>query len=142
MTSGEPVRRAIAVIVVGALVLAACGSSGGGSVEAFCESAQKFVDLEDPFGGDPAAFADGIDKQKDAMNTMIDDAPSEISDDIEIAVESFMPVLDALADVDPTDEDAVSEAFAPLDETNPDVEAAADRVDEFALAECGIDLDA
>lgn len=139
MAIGESVRRAMAVIVAGALVLAACGS-GGGSVEAFCESAQKFVDLEDPFEGDPAAFADGIEEQKDAMNAMIDDAPSEISDDAETAAESVMPILDAL--VDPTDVEAVANALASLDEANPDVDAAAGRVDEFALAECGIDLNA
>ena len=140
MAIGESVRRAIAVTVAGALVLAACGGSGGGSVEAFCDSAQEYVDLEDPFEGDPAAFADGIEEQKEAMNAMIDDAPSEISDDAETAAESVMPILDAL--VDPTDVEAVANAFASLDEANPDVDAAAGRVDEFALAECGIDLNA
>jgi hypothetical protein len=76
------------------------------------------------------------------LNALVDDAPSEISDDAEIAAESIMPVYDALADVDPTDDEAIEEAFNEVfaEEIEPEVEAASDRVSEFALAECGIEL--
>jgi hypothetical protein len=55
-------KRTVAVILTGALALAAC-SNGGGSVEAFFESVQKFVDtgfFNAFVEVDPAEFADAV----------------------------------------------------------------------------------
>jgi hypothetical protein len=72
---------------------------------------------------------------------LADNAPDEISDDAQTGAEFFAEVSDALAAVDPTDQAAVEEAAAPFDEDDPEVGAALESVGEFALTECGIDLE-
>jgi hypothetical protein len=136
-------KRAVALTVAGAFALAACGDDGGGSVEAFCESVQEVADNDqDPFETDSREdFVAELEKQRDAVNAAADNAPDEISDDAQTAAEWFAEVSDALAAVDPTDQAALEEAFASLDgEGDPEVEAAAESVNEFALTECGIEL--
>ena len=136
-------RRAVTFTVAAAFVIAACSSDGGGSVEAFCDSVQEFADLQDVdlFEVPPDEFPDQVAELRDVISAVAEDAPSEISDDAQLAADNFIQVLDALADVDPSDQAAVEEAFAPLGENDPEVEAASDRVNEFSMAECGIDLD-
>ena len=133
-------RRAVAVTVAGALAMAACGNSGGGSVEAFCEDTQKFVDIELPMNA--GEYAGTLQEQKDAINAMVDDAPSDIIDDVKTVADILLSVIDALADVDPTDQEALDEIFADAEPDDPGAFAARDRVSEFVLAECGIDFDA
>ena len=115
----------------------------GGSVEAFCESVQEVADNDqDPFETDSREdFVAELEKQRDAVNAVADNAPDEISDDAQTAAEWFVEVSDALAAVDPTDEAALEEAAVPFEEDDPEVVAAGERVGEFALAECGIDLE-
>lgn len=137
-------RRAVAFTVAAAVVVAACSSDGGGSVEAFCESAQEFADAGDFFDtDDPEDFAAGLEEARDAINAMADDAPGEISDDAKTLAEVSEELFDSLADIDPTDEEAVEEAFAPFfdADVDPEFAAAVDSVNEFALTECGIDLE-
>jgi hypothetical protein len=137
-------RRVVALTVVVAFALAACGDDGGGSVEAFCESAQEFADTNDFFASDnPEDFSAGVEETRDAINAMADDAPDEISDDAETAAEVSGELFDSLDDIDPTDEAAVESAFAPFFDADADPEfaAAVDSMNEYALAECGIDLE-
>jgi hypothetical protein len=74
---------------------------------------------------------------------LVDDAPSEISDDAETVAEVSGELFDSLADIDPTDEAAVEATFAPFFDADADPEfaAAVDSINEFALTECGIDLE-
>ena len=136
-------KRVVALTVAGAFALAACGDDGGGSVEAFCESAQEAADnTQDPFETDSREdFVAELEKQRDAVNALADNAPDEISDDAQTFAEYFAEVSDALAAVDPTDQAALDEVAVPFEEDDPEVEAAAESVGEFALTECGIDLD-
>jgi len=137
-------RRAVALTVAAAFALAACGDDGGGSVEAFCESAQEFADAGDFFDTDnPEDFSAGLQEAEEVINALADDAPSEISDDAETLAKILGELIDSLADIDPTDEAAVEAAFAPFfdADADPAFAAAVERVNEFALAECGIDLE-
>ena len=134
-------RRAVAVMVAAAFAVAACSSDGGGSVEAFCESAQRLADFQalgDVFEGDPDP--EDIAEARDITSALADDAPSEVSDDAKIVVDAFNKFLDAIETIDPADEAALSEAIDPLF-NDPEIDAASDSVNEFALAECGIDLE-
>lgn len=133
-------RRAVAVMVAGAAALAACSSSsGGGSVEAFCESAEALVTIADPFAGNPDGFDDRLDELRSGINALADDAPSEIRDDAQTSADGTLKIIKALDGVDLTDEDALFEALSAV-EIGPEVEAASDRVSDFAMAECGVDL--
>lgn len=129
------------VMVAGTVALAACSSSSsGGSVEAFCESAEALATIADPFAGDPSGFDDRLDELKSGINALADDAPSEIKEDAQATVDGTLKIINALDGVDPTDEDALFEALSTVEEIGPEVEAASDRVNDFAMAECGVDL--
>ena len=137
-------KRVVTVALVAAFVVAACGDDSGGSVEAFCESAQEFADTDDFLdAANPEDFAAGLEEAREVINALADDAPSEISDDAETVVKIFGELIDSLADIDPTDQAAVEAAFAPFFDADADPEfaAAVERVNEFTLAECGIDLE-
>jgi hypothetical protein len=141
---GDPMKRAVTVVLAGAFVVAACGDDSGGSVEAFCESAQEFADAGDFFDtNNPEDFSAGLEEAREVINALADDAPSEISDDAETVAEVSGELFDSLADIDPTDQAAVEAAFAPFFDADADPEfaAAVDNVNDFALAECGIDLE-
>jgi hypothetical protein len=131
-------RRVVALTVAGAFALAACGDDGGGSVEAFCESAQEFADSDDFFASDTS-----LEEARDAINAMADDAPDEINDDAETAAEVSGELFDSLDDIDVTDEAAVEAVLAPFFDADADPEfaAAVDSMNEYALTECGIDLE-
>ncbi len=86
-------------------------------------------------------FVAELEKQRDAVNAAADNAPDEISDDAQTVAEWFAELSDALAAVDPTDQAALEEAGVPFEEDDPEVVAAGESVGEFALTECGIDLD-
>jgi hypothetical protein len=137
-------KRVMTVVFAAAFVVAACGDDSGGSVEAFCESAQEFADTDDFLDTDnPDEFSAGLAEAREVINALADDAPSEISDDAETVTTIFGELIDSLADIDPTDQAAIEAAFAPFFDADADPEfaAAVDRVNEFALAECGIDLE-
>jgi hypothetical protein len=141
---GDPMKPAVIVVVAGAFVVAACGDDSGGSVEAFCESAQEFADSGDFLDTDnPEDFSAGLEQAREVINALADDAPSEISDDAETVAEVSGEMFDSLAGIDTTDEAAVEAAFAPFFDADADPEfaAAVDSVNDFALAECGIDLE-
>ena len=136
-------RRAVAFTVAAAFVVAACSSDGGGSVEAFWESTQTLADSPDPFSeSGPEDFAAAYEEFSAAVNAMADDAPSEISDDAKTMAEVTEELFDTAGDIDPTDEEAVQEAFAPFFDADADPEfaTALGSVNEFALPKCGIDL--
>jgi hypothetical protein len=140
---GDPMKRAVTVVLAGAFVVAACGDDSGGSVEAFCESAQEFADADDFFDtNNPEDFSADLEEAREVLNALADDAPSEISDDAETAAKAAGELFDSLADIDPTDEAAVEAAMAPFfNDADPEFAAAVDSVNEFALSECGIDLE-
>jgi hypothetical protein len=141
---GDPMKRAVTVVLAGAFVVAACGDDSGGSVEAFCESAQEFADSGDFFDtNNPEDFSAGLEEAREVIDALADDAPSEISDDAETVAEISGELFDSLGDIDTTDQEAVEAAVAPFFDADADPEfaAAVDSVNEFALTECGIDLE-
>ena len=131
-------RRVLALMIVGGFVLVACGDDdGGGDVAAFCDAVER-VTNSDIFEGedDPDAFQAAISDMREAMNDARANAPSEISDDVEVVVSQTEQFLDALSEIeDPADEAQVEAAFAVLDEEQGPTE----ELDAFILAECGID---
>ena len=129
-------RTIIGLIVAGALALAGCSDSegdvggdaagGSGSSEDFCSD---FEALDQRFDEEPEAAADTA-AVVDALDEL--DPPDEIADD-------YATVIDAgrrLADLDPSDPDAVEEA----QQLSEEATAAQGRVSEFLETECGIDL--
>ena len=131
-------RRVLAVMVAGAFALAACGDDGGGSVEAFCESVERFVAFDD--GSPDEADSENIAEARDITDALAANAPGEISDDVDTTTDGFDAFLDAVESADEIGEEAADEAIEALF-ADPEIEAASGRVNDFALAECGVDMD-
>ena len=128
-------QRGMAAVVVGALAVAACGSSGGGgSVEAFCGLLRQFQEQEGQFENvleDP----EQLQRAVDAVDELADAAPSEIRDDAQTVADGFGEIARAFSDVDADDPAAALEAvqFA-------DVEEASENLGEYAEENCDLDL--
>ena len=133
--------RRMATVLVAVLAAAACGSSAGGSTEAFCASVRKFADFPTFFNPRAPDF-DAAFTARQYINAMADEAPGEVRSDAETVVKTVDEVAEAGDAVDPADEEAALGAFAPVFDAAADSEfsVAIVNVNEFAMAECDIDL--
>ena len=133
-----------------AATLTACGSdSGGSSAASYCSRIQGLEDtsnsLDTVFAGDEAPSADGLKKAFTTMQKMTSDmkkgAPSEIKAD----VATMATGIDAIVALFEKYEWDVTAAFTSADAeafdsmlNNAETQAASDRLDAYALKECGI----
>lgn len=129
--------------VTGALVTAlAC--SGGGSTEAFCETARALA-TDNPaaaFGAyepsDPAASRDQLEGGAEQLRQLARDAPDEISNDVDRLADAAEGLAQALSVEDP---EAVERALRDLEPDLAGVDEASRRVIDFAATRCEVDLD-
>lgn len=164
------VRRAAAAGAVMVIALAACGGdsdeteAGEPEVEAdrtaaedagtasgdFCTDLESLVEQEVAlmarlFDQDGAALRDQVDAMAESYPELaaavVAAAPAELEDDVATLAGVTQGILDDLADVDPTDPDAVEAALAGGPDFGPETDEAADRVGDYAIAECGFDPD-
>ena len=122
---------AIAVTVLSSsLVLGACGgddsskaNSSPVSIEEFCN---KIEALE--AAGDPDDMASAIA----AISGLVESAPSP---DVREALETLVPVITKMADIDEDDPDAIGELMGLM--MDPDVIEAGAVLETFGAEECG-----
>jgi hypothetical protein len=136
-------RRAHAPLLL-ALVVAttACGDDGG-SEQAFCATARRFVDDNpasvfdryDP--ADPASAAVLLREAGDRMQAWADDAPGEIDGDVQVIADAAEQL--AAAFESPS---AAAERIDELETSFAAVETASARLTAFTQRRCGVDLDA
>ncbi len=111
------IRFTTVLATVGALTLGACGSDGdsGGSSEAFCDSLLAINEASDDISDD-----DGLA----LLRTAADDAPSEISQQMEEFVDLFEELL-SFDQENATEEQITefTERAENFDETSADIEA-------------------
>lgn len=114
-------RKLVASMILGAIVASGCGDDDGGDgdLAAFCDAADR-IEESDPFAfpDDRDAYEAAIDEMEAAMTDAQSNAPSEISDDVEQAVQDMEQVIAALRGIDdPSDEAEVETALLALDDT-------------------------
>jgi hypothetical protein len=130
-------RRFLALLVLvlaAPLLLGACsddsdsgsgsGDGGGGDdVEAFCDQVIAVDEMEDP----------SSEEALDALNQLVDDAPSEIKDDLEV----LLPILEDLEGLDEDDPEAFGEVLALME--NEEFIEASENLEAFGVEECGLE---
>lgn len=107
-------KRLFTGVVGAALLVPALTACGGGDAQAFCDKIQD----QDIDGTDPDAMAQ-------AMEELQDEAPSEISDDVDLMVEAFNQLQEDPASVEDMDEEELM--------------AASDRLTEWEQENCETD---
>jgi hypothetical protein len=164
------VRRAAVVGAVMVVVLAACGDDSSDDAETgdaegaaeqaadaegtasgdFCTDLESFVEEEIAlmarlFDQDGEALRDQVDAMADSYPELAAaveaSAPPELADDVTTVVDITRDILDDLTDVDTSDPDAVEAALADGEVFGPEMGEAADRIGDYAIAECGFDPD-
>ena len=131
------------MVLAGAFAVAACGSDGGGSVEAFCAAGEELAATmeEDPFEGDPETLDERLDQVRSLSQAAADAAPDEISDEMDILNTTNRELLDAFSGIDdPTEEDAAFEQVFPDDETFEEFQEAEETVGTYVVEQCGIEI--
>ena len=133
------------MVATGAFVLAACSSSGGGSVEAFCAAIEEFattLEEDDPFEADPADVDATLDQAESDVRAAADAAPDAISADMDIVADAFGELVDVFRSLeDLSDPSATAEAIDAADFVDEEFLDASEAVNEYAFEECGVDLE-
>lgn len=117
--------------LVAASFLAACGGDDGGSsgsgqavsIEEFC---QRIEALES------AAAPDDIGAAVAAIQGLVDSAPT---DEVRKALETLVPVLSRMSEIDENDPDAIGELMGLA--LDPEIMAASAVLETFGTDECG-----
>ena len=110
-------------LLLGLAGLTGCGDDdgGGGSQEAFCDTAEELQGLPTV---DPDESEEQLDKAIDALGQLEDDAPSDLEDDVTTLREALETFRDEGFDADiDTDE----------------LESAGERVDTYLREQCGLE---
>ena len=131
-------RRALLVLLLGFAALACSGDDDEGStdVAAFCASLEEagttgFLGDLDPT--DPAAAEETVER----LRQLQDQAPPDVEAEIEILADAAERLSTALADGE-ADIGEILEQVDDLEDVQ-EIQAAAERVADFAVEECGIE---
>jgi hypothetical protein len=116
------------------------GGDGDSSNSEWCQLARGVESesdlLDDVDFTDPEAIEDAFQQVIGSLEDAADSAPEEIEADVELTLDGFKELFDALQ--------AVDFDFLEIDVSlaeNPEVEAASDRIEEYNERECGIERD-
>lgn len=126
------------------------GGDDGAVSGDFCTDLESLVEQEAAlmthlFTQDGEALGDQVatmaESYPDLAEAVVASAPDELEEDITLITTGTQDMLDALEGVDTTDPDAIESALADDQSFSPEESEAADRVGDYAIAECGFDPD-
>ena len=125
----------LSLAVVGALSLAACGSSDSASSDDPCDAAQKVADTFD--AGNSAESADeaiaALGDFADALSDFADAAPDDLKDDVELLADATQQLSESDPEAGPSEE-----LLALVD--GEEYDAAGERLEDYVQGTCGIDF--
>lgn len=107
----------------------------------FCENVQSMIDSLNGFfesftTNDYADYVEWAQGFAPLGQAVLDTAPGDLQDEVDLAVGPFVEVATRMAELDPSDEKAINDAFnEPLADAGPEN----DRAGKKILKKCGID---
>ena len=133
-------RRVGPALVAVLLCVAAACTDDDGSAEALCRAVAEDDALAATFQGfdpsDPEAALDQLRTARVALGGLLDEAPDEVQDDLQVEIDYVQDLIDALETVEPGDSaDAAAQVQAVTD-AHPDVDEAALELSAFTEREC------
>lgn len=126
-------RSIVATIGAGSL-LVACGGDGGNASGGSSTSVEEFCDRISAL--ETAAAPDDVRAAVAALEDLVQAAPN---DEVRKALETLVPVLTRLSEIDETDQDAMNELLDLM--TDPKVMEASTVLENFGSEQCGISGD-
>jgi hypothetical protein len=132
------VRVALATALVG-VALAGC-TDDDGSAEALCQAVAEDSALTTTFQGfdpsDPEAALDQLRTARVSLGDLLDEAPDEVRDDLQVEIDYVQDLIDALELVEPGDAAEAARQVQVVTAAHPDVDDAAAELAAFAEREC------
>jgi hypothetical protein len=109
----------------------------------FCDSARKFSkDFNDTGDADTPEEQKAVFKDlRSAIDTLEDEAPDEIEDDVKVVADAFRESDDLLKKYDYDFTKVPEEEASKISINDPEVTASSDRVESYFEKTCGIDSD-
>ncbi len=115
-------------------------SDDGGSAEALCASVAEDDGLTSTFQGfdptDPEVALEQLRPARVALGDLLDEAPSEVADDLQVEIEYVQAMIEALESVSPGDATEAALQVHSVTEAHPGVAEAAAELAAFADREC------
>jgi hypothetical protein len=140
VTTGRRRARALAIPVVALALAGAACSDDEGSAEALCRAVAEDDALTTTFQGfdpsDPEAALDQLRTARVALGDLLDEAPDEVRDDLQVEIDYVQDLIDALETVEPGDATEAARQVQAVTEAHPDVDEAAAELSAFAEREC------
>ncbi len=137
MSRGCP-ATAVALAIVAALVVGC--SDDGGSTEALCASVAEGDALATTFQGfdptDPEAALEQLRPARVTLGELLDDAPAEVADDLQVEVDYVQALIDALDGVAAGDATEAALQVQAVTDAHPGVDEAAAELTAFTEREC------
>lgn len=148
--------RRIALLVALPALLLACGGDDDDDVSAgdFCEDAsvfeERFEELDSELSGGDVPSGDLFEEAAQAIEDLADDAPGEISDDLNTVADGVREVAAVLEEVDFDDPELLEDperaeelqaVAARMEAIDAELQAAGERVEAYLQDECGIGID-
>jgi len=130
-------RRVVAAAAV--LALVACREDKG-SAEELCDAVASSDAITSTFQGfdpsDPEAALEQLRTARVELGDLLDVAPAEVADDIQVEIDYVQALIDALEDVPAGDATESALQFQAVTEAHPDVDDAAADLAAFSEKEC------
>ena len=130
-------RRVVAAAVV--LALVAC-SKDDGSADELCAAVAKSDGITSTFQGfdptDPEAALDQLRQARVALGDLLDVAPEEVRDDLQVEIDYVQALIDALEDVPAGDDSESALQIQAVTDAHPDVPEASANLAKFSEEEC------
>lgn len=125
----------LAVVVM----FAGC-TSGGGSAAALCQAVAEGDGLATTLQGfDPTDSEAALEQLRPArvtLGNLLDDAPDEVADDLQVEIDYVQALIDALEGVEPGDATEAALQVQAVTDAHPAVDDAAASLAAFAADEC------
>lgn len=120
-------------------LLAACSGGGSSSPEALCE-AMADTEVTGALEGfdptDPERALEQLRSARVTLGELLDDAPDEVRDDLQVEVDYVQALVDALEGVAPGDATESALQVQAVTDAHPGVDEAAASLAAFAEREC------
>jgi hypothetical protein len=121
------------------VALAAC-SDDSGSAEALCRAVADGDGITSVFQGfdptDPEAALETVREARVVLGDLVDDAPDDVRDDLEVEIDYLQGLIEALEQVEPGDPTEAALQVQAVADAHPKVPAAAAALTTFAEREC------
>lgn len=129
----------VAAVALAVVALASCNDDGG-SADALCAAVAEGDGLATTFQGfdptDPEAALEQLRPARVALGELVDEAPDDVRDDLQVEIDYVQALIDVLEPVEPGDATQTALQVQAVTDAHPGVAEASATLAAFAEREC------